>query len=83
MWHKGRTEVDYPTTEFERLYLHTSFKEDGCEALVRYTGPDVDSYRTELLGIIASTGKLGPVHFALDNHSAFDDSMAIISKPSE
>jgi len=83
VWHKGRTEADQPTTDFEKHYLSTCFKDDGCEALLRYTGHDVDSYRTELLGVIASLGKPGPVHFGLDNHAAFDDSMAIISKPAD
>ena len=50
---------------------------------MRYTGHDVDSYRTDLLGIIPSMGIPGPVYFGLDNHAAFVDSMAIISKPAD
>ena len=80
MWHKNRSEQSEPITEFEKLFGHTTFTKDGCETLHRYAGHDVDSYRTEVLGVLASFGRPGPLHFGLDNHAAFDDVMAIISK---
>ena len=57
------------------------FTANGCEGLHRYAGHDVDSYRTEVLGVLAAMGMPGGVHFGLDNHAAFEDVMRIISKP--
>ena len=34
-----------------------------------------------MLGILGALGKLGGLHFGLGNHAAFDDAMAIVSKP--
>ena len=41
----------------------------------------MDSYRTELVGILAALGRPGAVHFGIDNHAAFEDAMAIVAKP--
>ena len=57
------------------------FTADGCEGLLRYAGHDVDSYRTEVLGVLAAMGSPSGVHTGLDNHSAFEDVLRIISKP--
>ena len=46
-----------------------------------YNGHDVDSYRTEVIRIIVSMGRHGGLNFLLENYSAMEDSMAIISKP--
>ena len=81
MWHKNRCEQSEPTTVFEKQFGHTTFTKNGCETLQRYAGHGVDSYRTEVLGVLASFGKPGPLHFGLENHSALDDVMAIITKP--
>ena len=46
-----------------------------------YRGHDVDSYRTEVIGVILAMGRYGGLHFKLDNYSAMFDTMSIISKP--
>ena len=60
---------------------HINFTASGCDITDRYGGHDVDSYRTELVEVIGSIGRPGPVHFALENYSAYSDAMAIITKP--
>ena len=59
IWHEGRTEEDGPLRDFEKRFLDCTFANDGCEALHRYAGHDVDSYRTGLLGIPGALGKPG------------------------
>jgi len=81
VWHKGRSEQEEPITEYEMQFLKMCFTADGCEGLHRDAGHDVDSYRTEVLGVLAAMGMHGGVHFGLDNHAAFEDVMRSISKP--
>jgi len=81
VWHKGRNEQEEPITEYEMHFLKMCFTADGCEGLLRYVRHDVDSYRTEVLGVLAAMGSPSGVHTGLDNHSAFEDVLRIISKP--
>ena len=58
-----------------------NFTNDGAEVLHVYSGHDVDSYRTEVIGVILALGMHGGLPYLLDNYSAMADTMAIISKP--
>ena len=70
VWHSRRNERDNPTTDFEKDIATARFTNDGGEVLHVYRGHDVDSYRTEVIGIILAMGRNGGLNWLLGNFSA-------------
>ena len=67
-----RSERDNPPSDFEKSIAKMRFTNDGGEVFHVYNGHDVDSYRTEVIGIIVSMGRHCGLNFLLDNYSAME-----------
>ena len=62
VWHPRRNQRDIPLSAFELSTATIRFTNDGGELPHVYNGHDVDSYRTEVLRIIASMGRHGGLY---------------------